>query len=113
MQKVEPSPKCGSLLHLPPTHSSAVGPRLGQPNFPRKTFSSRHNGRASESLLSGEGNQKLRTKLIAHGLPETVVDELIGHHTPVNYAKGSMIFLQGAPTDLIYGVSSGLVDILC
>jgi CRP/FNR family transcriptional regulator, cyclic AMP receptor protein len=46
-------------------------------------------------------------------LPETVVSELIEHHTPVNYPKGSMIFLQGAPTDLIYWVSSGLVDILC
>jgi len=45
--------------------------------------------------------------------PETVVTELIEHHTPINYLKGSMIFLEGAPTDLIYWVSSGLVDILC
>src|SRR5258708_36092320 len=27
--------------------------------------------------------------------------------------KGSMIFLQGAPTDILYWVSSGLVDIVC
>jgi len=50
---------------------------------------------------------------MSHALPETVVTELIEHHTPINYPKGSMIFLQGAPTDLIYWVSSGLVDILC
>jgi CRP-like cAMP-binding protein len=46
-------------------------------------------------------------------LPETVVTELIEHHTSLNYLKGSMIFQQGASTDLIYWVSSGLVDILC
>jgi CRP-like cAMP-binding protein len=50
---------------------------------------------------------------MSHGLPETVVTELIEHHTSLQYLKGSMIFLQGAPTDLIYWVSSGLVDILC
>ena len=69
--------------------------------------------RASEPSVAGEGYHKLKTKLISHGLPETVVNELIEHHTPVNYLKGSMIFQQGASTDLIYWVSSGLVDILC
>ena len=48
-----------------------------------------------------------------YGLPETVVNELVEHRTPITYPKGSMIFLQGAPTDIIYWVSSGLVDILC
>jgi CRP/FNR family transcriptional regulator, cyclic AMP receptor protein len=60
-----------------------------------------------------EGYDKLKAKLMSRGLPETVVNDLIEHHTPVNYPKGSMIFLQGAPTDIIYWVSSGLVDILC
>jgi hypothetical protein len=50
---------------------------------------------------------------MSYGLPETVVNELVEHHTPITYPKGSMIFLQGAPTDIIYWVSSGLVDILC
>jgi CRP/FNR family cyclic AMP-dependent transcriptional regulator len=69
--------------------------------------------RSSEPNLAGQGYQKLKALLTSYRLPEAVVNELIEHHTPVNYPKGSMIFLQGAPTDLIYWVSSGLVDILC
>jgi CRP-like cAMP-binding protein len=112
MSKLEPSPKRASLHHLPLTRSADAEPRLGQRNFPQRAQSPRRNARASELSVAGEGYQKLRTKLITHGLPETVVDELIAHHTPVNYPKGSMIFLQGAPTDILYWVSSGLVDIL-
>jgi CRP/FNR family cyclic AMP-dependent transcriptional regulator len=113
MQKVDTSSKGGSLLHLSPTRSADAAPRLRHANLPKKTFSPRANGRAFESSVAGEGYHKLKAKLISHGLPETVVNELIEHHTPVNYPRGSMIFLQGAPTDLIYWVSSGLVDILC
>jgi CRP/FNR family cyclic AMP-dependent transcriptional regulator len=108
MQKVNTS-----LLHLPLTRSADAEPRLGQPNFPQRAFSPRSNARASELSAAGEGYHKLRSRLTSHGLPETVVNELIEHHTLVNYPKGSIIFLQGAPTDLIYWVSSGLVDILC
>jgi CRP/FNR family transcriptional regulator, cyclic AMP receptor protein len=81
--------------------------------FSRPSSMPRNKARFSEQNLEEQGYQKLKAKLISHGLPETVVNDLIEHQTPVNYPKGSMIFLQGAPTDLIYWVSSGLVDILC
>ena len=68
---------------------------------------------AGERSIAAEGYDKLKAKLMSHGLPETVVIELIEHHTSLNYFKGSMIFLEGASTDLIYWVFSGLVDILC
>jgi CRP/FNR family cyclic AMP-dependent transcriptional regulator len=113
MRKANASSKSGSDMHNSLLHSASVEPRIRHGNFSQKTFSPRSNGQASELSLAGEGYRKLKTKLISHGLPETVVNELIEHHTPVNYPKGSMIFLQGAPTDLIYWVSSGLVDILC
>src|SRR6267154_1279131 len=113
MQKVDTSSKGGSLLHLSPTRSAEAAPALRHANLPQKAFSPRSNALACKSPVAGEGYHKLKAKLISHGLPETVVNELIEHHTPVNYPRGSMIFLQGAPTDLIYWVSSGLVDILC
>jgi len=86
---------------------------LSRHTFSPKTSLSRSNARGSERSIAAEGYDKLKAKLMSHGLPETVVNDLIEHHTPVNYPKGSMIFLQGAPTDIIYWVSSGLVDILC
>jgi CRP-like cAMP-binding protein len=86
---------------------------LSRHTFSPKTSLSRSNARGAERSIAAEGYDKLKARLISHGLPETVVTELIEHHTPINYLKGSMIFLQGAPTDLIYWVSSGLVDILC
>jgi CRP/FNR family cyclic AMP-dependent transcriptional regulator len=113
MQKVDTIFKHGNRAHISVTSAADVKPPVRFAVFSRPSSLPRSNGRASESSLGGEGYQKLRTKLIAHGLPETVADELIEHHTPVNYPKGSMIFLQGAPTDLIYWVSSGLVDIIC
>lgn len=61
----------------------------------------------------GEGYQKLKSRLISHGIPESVVDELFEQPTIVNYTQGSFIFLQGATTDLLFWVSSGLVDLLC
>jgi len=111
MRKVDTRSKPHAAL--PMIHSANVEPRVRYDNYAQKAFSPRSSGRASESSAAGEGYHKLKTKLISHGLPEPVVNDLIEHHTPVNYSRGSMIFLQGAPTDLIYWVSSGLVDILC
>src|SRR5882672_10602912 len=87
--------------------------KLCRPTFSPKTPLARSNTRGTERSITPEGYEKLKVRLMSHALPETVLNELIEHHTPINYPKGSMIFLQGAPTDLIYWVSSGLVDILC
>jgi CRP-like cAMP-binding protein len=86
--------------------------RLGHPNSPQKAFSPRSNRRAAEPSVGGEGFQRLKIRLTSHSLPEATVNELIDHHTPLSYPKGSMIFLQGAPTDILYWVSGGLVDII-
>jgi CRP-like cAMP-binding protein len=113
MKKTDIVSKSENYNHSSVSHAVRIEPHIRGARFPKKTFSPRSNSRASELSVAGEGYHKLRTKLISHGLPETVVSDLIEHHTPVNYPKGSMIFLQGAPSDLIYWVSSGLVDILC
>ena len=39
------------------------------------------------------------------------MNEIIGHHTLVNYNKGLMIFLQGSPADLLFWVFIGLVKV--
>ena len=61
----------------------------------------------------GDGYQKLKNRLISHGLPESIIDELLEQPTIVSYGRGAFIFLQGATTDLLFWVSSGLVDIIC
>src|ERR1700731_3558855 len=98
---------------LSPSHSARDEPPLNHLLFSPKTSLSRCNARGSERSIAAEGYDKLKAKLMLYGLPETVVNELVEHHTPITYPKGSMIFLQGALTDIIYWVSSGLVDILC
>jgi CRP-like cAMP-binding protein len=60
----------------------------------------------------GEGYQKLKNRLTSRGIPESILDELLEQPTIVSYRRGAFIFLQGAPTDLLFWVSSGLVDIL-
>jgi CRP-like cAMP-binding protein len=47
------------------------------------------------------------------GVPREIVDELISHHTVVSYPKGSTLFLQGAPADMLFWVFSGMVEVFC
>jgi CRP-like cAMP-binding protein len=114
MQRIETgysSEKNHGQTSSSPTHTK---PRTRCTSFTQQTFSPRNKVRASElSTTGGDGYQKLRTRLLSHGLAEAVVAELIEYHTPLNYLKDSMIFRQGAPAHLIYWVSSGLVDLLC
>src|SRR5260221_2080180 len=111
MHKVNFKPETNTHLSSPP---SAKGePPLNRLLFSPKAALLRGNTRGAEGRIAAEGYDKLKARLGSHGLPETVINELIEHHTPINYLKGSMIFLQGGPTDLIYWVFSGLVDILC
>ncbi len=47
------------------------------------------------------------------GLPKEIVDELISHHTVVTYPKGATLFLQGSPADVLFWISSGMVEVFC
>jgi CRP-like cAMP-binding protein len=78
----------------------------------RQVFQLKHPAGGS-SAVGGEGLQKLKNRLVLRGVPESVVEELLEQPTVISYSRGSFIFLQGAPTDLLFWVSSGLVDILC
>src|SRR5713101_4720434 len=60
-----------------------------------------------------EARNRFETQLGELGVPAKFVDEIIGHHTLVNYNKGSMIFLQGSPADLLFWVFTGLVKVYC
>jgi len=111
MHKIDLGVKREKHTRLSPLPSAQNEPSLNRVTFSPKL--SRSNTRGAERSIASEGYDKLEARLISHGLSETIVTELIEHHTPINYPRGSMIFLQGAPTDLIYWVSSGLVDILC
>ena len=60
-----------------------------------------------------EARNRFEMQLDTCGIPAKLVDELIGHHTLVNYNKGLVIFLQGSPADLLFCVSTGLVKVYC
>jgi CRP-like cAMP-binding protein len=47
------------------------------------------------------------------GLPREILDDLISHHTIVTYPKGSILFLRGAPADVLFWVLSGTVEVFC
>jgi hypothetical protein len=91
-----------------PLRTGRVAPRNRQ-----QIFGPRRNGTSSGAdSPGGEGYQKLRNRLTSRGIPEGIIDELLEQPTIVSYRRGAFIFLQGAPTDLLFWVSSGLVDIL-
>lgn len=55
--------------------------------------------------------QRVKAGLASIGLPQTVVEELLLHPTKLSFWKGSVIFEQGAPADLLYWTYRGFVDI--
>jgi CRP/FNR family transcriptional regulator, cyclic AMP receptor protein len=56
--------------------------------------------------------QRLQAQLV-QALPRHLVDELMSHHTTVTYAKGSVLFGQGSPADLMFWVLAGMVKLYC
>src|ERR1700722_9084223 len=82
------------------------------PRNRQQSFNQKRNGISNEPDGPGGGYQKLKNRLTSRGIPESILDELLEQPTIVSYRRGAFIFLQGAPTDLLFWVSSGLVDIL-
>ncbi len=60
-----------------------------------------------------EAKSCLERQLCELGMPADFVDEIIGHHTLVNYNKGSTVFRQGSPADVLFYVFTGLVKVYC
>ena len=60
-----------------------------------------------------DATRRLEMRLGDFGVPCKFVDEIIGHHTVVKYNKGSMVFLQGSPADVMFWVLAGLVKAYC
>src|SRR5215472_7246123 len=51
--------------------------------------------------------------LSSWGVPQRIADELIKHHTRVNYEAGRLIFGQGSPADVVLWVVKGVVREMC
>ena len=60
-----------------------------------------------------DATRRLEMRLGDFGIPGKSVDEVISHHTVVHYTKGSMVFLQGSPADVMFWVRTGLVKVYC
>jgi CRP-like cAMP-binding protein len=65
------------------------------------------------SDTAGQARARLEKQLADFGVPDKLFDEIVGHHTLVNYNKGCMVFLHGAPADLLFCVFAGLVKVYC
>jgi CRP-like cAMP-binding protein len=100
------TPEVARAANSRPLVESGVTPGSGQ------IVQLSHKTATRGPTATGDGYQKLRCRLISHGVAESIIDELFEQPTIISYSRGSFIFLQGAPTDLLYWVSSGLVDIL-
>ena len=55
----------------------------------------------------------IMARLEACGLSADLLAELVGRHTPVRYPKGTMLFLQGSPADVLFAIQSGFVKTYC
>jgi CRP/FNR family cyclic AMP-dependent transcriptional regulator len=56
---------------------------------------------------------QLRQNLAGWAFPEQFTDEILEHHVPVAFAKGTMIFTEGSTHDLFACVLSGYVKVYC
>lgn len=67
----------------------------------------------NSSRLSGQS--RMRSKAVARswGLPEKILEEMMSGHATAGYKRGSMIFVQGSPGDILFCVLSGLAKVCC
>ena len=116
METLNPNPRSGrtsSETIYPSSSNRRMGSGLDTSSNRQRIFRLKHNPSVNGTgCAGGEGYQKLKNRLISRGVPESILDELFEQPTIVSYRRGSFIFFQGAPTDLLFWVSSGLVDIL-
>jgi CRP/FNR family cyclic AMP-dependent transcriptional regulator len=80
-------------------------------------------GRKGNSHLRRRGKKMLETATEARsrlmalfdeaGISTKIVDEIISHNTVIHYEKGSKVFLQGSPADLLFWVLAGLAKVYC
>ncbi len=64
------------------------------------------------SAISEDSRRRLREQL-SQVLPAQIANDLAEHHIVVTYARGSLLFTQGSPADLVFWVLSGLVKVYC
>jgi CRP-like cAMP-binding protein len=69
--------------------------------------------RAGLTTLITDGARQRFNAQVAQYLPSGFTDELFNHHDAVAYPKGSILFRQDSPADLIFWLMSGVVKICC
>jgi len=62
---------------------------------------------------TSEVKSRLEKQLCELGLAADLVDEIVGHSTLLNYNKGSTVFLQGSPADVLFYVFMGMLKVYC
>jgi CRP-like cAMP-binding protein len=55
--------------------------------------------------------QRVKNRIVEWGIPETHADELLEHYSMAAFSRGAVICNRGTPSDLLYWVSDGLVEI--
>jgi CRP/FNR family transcriptional regulator, cyclic AMP receptor protein len=63
--------------------------------------------------VANEAKVRLEAQLLDFQIPPKFIEDIIDHHTLVNYNKGAVLFLQGSPADLLFWVVTGLVKVYC
>jgi CRP/FNR family cyclic AMP-dependent transcriptional regulator len=64
-----------------------------------------------ENRCDPEVLQRVRNRVVAWGIPETNADELLEHYSLAAFRRGAVICQRGTPSDLLYWVCDGLVEI--
>lgn len=63
--------------------------------------------------MLGEGEERLRERLVRCGLPPGAITALFSRYTVVRYPKGSPLIVSGSPGDAVFAVITGMVKVYC
>jgi CRP/FNR family cyclic AMP-dependent transcriptional regulator len=70
-------------------------------------------GMSNLSEATVEAKARLQKQICELGLPPKVAEEVIGHHTLVNYNKGATVVPKGSPAEVLFYVITGLLKVYC
>ena len=65
----------------------------------------------SSVRVANEAKVRLETQLLDFQIPPKFIEDVVDHHTLIDYNKGSILFSQGSPADLLFWVVTGLVKV--
>jgi CRP-like cAMP-binding protein len=80
-------------------------------SFASRSITAVNSSSRGRAPLAADAIERLRSRGAHWRLPESLLDELFGHHALLSFSRGDTIYAQGSPAEFVLLVQKGLVNL--